>query len=101
MQRAIPVKAVLVLYIMDGLTECSSAWEATWRAHRRFPLGVVEFQTRNLSRPMREDRDRSILTVPTLLMIAPREEYLVHDITEERILAMLRSVGLEPKPEPR
>lgn len=94
------ISARLVLYIVDHSPSCRLAWSNVEEAMRGFQPRTLELLVRNLSRIIeseRDARDRSVLIVPTLMMIYPHEEYVFGPISVERVESLLRSAGVPPR----
>lgn len=95
--------ARLILYVLDDSRSCAIAVESAYRALRRFPRGSIELMIRNLSRVFESDRtarDRTILIVPTLVMLRPREGYVIGPLDSLRIVDFVRSAGIAPNADP-
>lgn len=92
--------AKLILYVVDRSAACDAAIATVYRALRRFPHGAIELDVRNLSRVHDRDRtarDRSILIVPTLAMVQPRESHLIAHVDVRRVVDFLRAAGIAPR----
>lgn len=91
---------MLILYVLDGARACEVSRANVERAMRFFDPRVVELSVRNLSYVYeidRTQRDRSVLIVPTLMMIKPREDYILGDLGAERVVEFIQSSGIEPR----
>lgn len=98
--RPMEVAVRLILYIGDNAPACESGRRVVERAVQRFDARRVELSVRNLSRVFefeRTARDRRVLVVPMLMMLAPREDYLLRKLTVDRVVEFIRSTGLEPQ----
>ena len=82
----------LVLYVVDRSAACETARTKVERALAEMPRGSVELEIRNLSGRDHEGRtrdDRSILVVPTLVVLAPERSYLIGEMSEADVVEFL------------
>jgi len=96
------MQVTVALYLVDRSAECEKARTTVQQALQAFPAGSVELAIRNLSgrrdHPERTPDDRSIVVVPTLLLLAPERSYLFGDFSVADVVAVLRRAGVSPMP---